>query len=878
MKAVIDWLQGRVQGFDGNGQPLVADWDNGKAGMIGKSYDGTFANGVASTGVAGLTTIVPISAISAWYDYSRSNGVRHNVTHYPEFLSRAITVNRPASNLGVVPPSRTDLCAQTRTDMSAVDGDATGDVNPFWAERGYNADVANVHASVLAVHGLNDDNVMPDHLSKWWAGLAANGVPRKLWLSQEGHIDPFDFRRATWVDTLHRWFDYWLQDVSNGIMSEPRVMIERSTDVFEDRADWPLPGTAGVDFFLQGTAAGAAGTFGLTSGGDTDDLTFTDLPSQNENAMIGNPTGSQTNRLVFLSKVLTDDLHLSGTPVVDIEASFNKTTGNLGAILVDYAPFTFTRPTRAGDGVRDTTTQTCWGESTPTDSACYVEVTKPTVNVTSWRVSKGILAAENRDSFVTPTNLVAGQPFGFTFPTLPVDYVFPVGHQVGVVLVSNYAGYGAATNTTAPTAQVTLDTRLSKVVLPVVGGSAAALASGAFTVDTTPPQLQLPVSITRPAAGATTAVTYAVSAVDDTDANPAVACTPPSGSAFPLGTTTVHCTATDDSGNVASGSFDVTVADTDAPSLQLPSQIFEQATSPAGPAVTYSATAEDAVDTQPTVSCDPASGSRFPVGTTTVACSARDASGNVTRGAFVVTVTDQGAPVLQLPESVRGRATSRAGGTVGYAVTATDLVDSRPRVSCLPASGSVFPLGTTRVRCTATDAGGNVVNGSFEVTVADLTTPVLVLPAPLRLDATSRAGAIVRYGASARDAVDSRPRVSCLPASGSRFAIGTTVVRCTATDAEGNSTRRSFAVHVRGAAAQLSDLRRDVAGAGRGQRLANRVAAIQTNVAAGHRPRACIALGAFRAEVTAQSGRTLSRAKANALLADAARISTVLGC
>ena len=52
----------------------MADWSNGKNAMIGKSYDGTFANGVAATGVDGLTTIVPISAISDWYDYSRMGG------------------------------------------------------------------------------------------------------------------------------------------------------------------------------------------------------------------------------------------------------------------------------------------------------------------------------------------------------------------------------------------------------------------------------------------------------------------------------------------------------------------------------------------------------------------------------------------------------------------------------------------------------------------------------------------------------------------------------------------------------------------------------------------------------------------------------------
>ena len=84
---------GRTPGFDKDGNPVAATWDNGKNAMIGKSYDGTFANGVASTGVDGLTTIVPISAISDWYDYSRMGGIRFN-THYPASLSNAITQNQ----------------------------------------------------------------------------------------------------------------------------------------------------------------------------------------------------------------------------------------------------------------------------------------------------------------------------------------------------------------------------------------------------------------------------------------------------------------------------------------------------------------------------------------------------------------------------------------------------------------------------------------------------------------------------------------------------------------------------------------------------------------------------------------------------------------
>ena len=57
MKAVIDWLNGRAPGHDNDGNPVTAPWHNGNAAMIGKSYDGTPANGLAATGVDGLTTI-----------------------------------------------------------------------------------------------------------------------------------------------------------------------------------------------------------------------------------------------------------------------------------------------------------------------------------------------------------------------------------------------------------------------------------------------------------------------------------------------------------------------------------------------------------------------------------------------------------------------------------------------------------------------------------------------------------------------------------------------------------------------------------------------------------------------------------------------------
>jgi X-Pro dipeptidyl-peptidase len=479
--AVIDWLMGRSPGFDKDGNSVAATWANGKNAMIGKSYDGTFANGVASTGVDGLTTIVPISAISDWYDYSRMGGVRFN-SHYPAFLSDAITDNQDASRLGVVPPDNNAKCLASRNAMSAVgpngDGDSDGDIDAFWQARNYNLDVGNVHASVFESQGLNDDNVRPNHFAQWWNGLTAHNVPRKLWLSQEGHVDPFDYRRGIWVDTLHRWFDHWLYGLPNGIMQQPKIDIETGPNTWTTAKAWPLQQTRPVGIYLQGTTAGAKGVLALRSGGGTSSLTFTDANLSETNYL--SLTNTQANKLTFLSPPLKHDLRVSGTPVVDIRASLSKTQSNLSAFLVDYGGGVLRVFRTSNEGVQNLTTRSCWGDSTTVDSACYLDVIERTTTPTSWRVGKGLLDSSNRDSLFSGAGspVTIGQTYEFKWPLLPNDFTFVAGHQLGVILGANFSGYGSVNGTTATA--ITVDTKLSKILLPITGGRAAARASGAF--------------------------------------------------------------------------------------------------------------------------------------------------------------------------------------------------------------------------------------------------------------------------------------------------------------------------------------------------------------------------------------------------------------
>jgi X-Pro dipeptidyl-peptidase len=505
--SIVDWLNGRTTAYkapDVASQQVVADWHNGSSAMIGKSYDGTLANGVAATGVDGLKTIVPVSAISAWYYYSRTGGVRHN-TNYPGGSLNPTVTTGPEDDQppGVNLPNRRPLCADLNSFVNTIDGDSHGDINEFWRDRDYIQDAANIEASVFAIHGFQDDNVRMNHLGLWWDALKANDVPRKLWLLRTGHEDPFEVRRAAWVDALHRWFDHYLHGVDNGIEDEPPVTVEDEKDVWNEYADWPVPGTASVNLFLRGTSEAAPGTFAGSAGGRSgaDTLTFTGSNSVGENGYINNPDGAQTNRRVFLSQPLKADVRLSGTARLDLKASLSTQQSNLGVLVVDYSATPFPMVTRQNDGIANTTTRTCWGawaDGTPctigdtctvpdetVENACYLEVTKPEVNVTQWRVTRGGLDSSNRDSLwyqdATPVTIDAKDMF--SIPTMPTEHTFEAGHRIGIIVTGHLIGQTsaieggpAATNGSV----ITVDTTTSKIMLPIVGGRQAALKAGVF--------------------------------------------------------------------------------------------------------------------------------------------------------------------------------------------------------------------------------------------------------------------------------------------------------------------------------------------------------------------------------------------------------------
>ncbi len=326
-----------------------------------------------------------------------------------------------------------------------------------------------------------------------------------------------------------------------------------------------------------------------------------------------------------------------------------------------------------------------------------------------------------------------------------------------------------------------------------------------FTVtvqEMRPPSITCPTNIivaANPGQCARTNVTYSANASDDCG-DVTVQCTPPSGSSFPKGMTTVACVATDGSGNMAECSFTVTVNDMEPPSIVCPTNIVAS-TDPGQCSrsnVLYAAAS--ASDNCPgvTVACVPPSGSTFAKGVTTVTCTATDTSGNTTNCSFTVTINDTERPTITCPTNlvVLADVDQCSRSNVTFSVAASDACGG-VTVGCVPASGSTFPKGVTTVICTATDGSGNSTNCSFTVTVNDTQPPSIVCPSNIvdNSDPGQCGMTNVTYAATATDNCPGAI-VTCVPPSGSDFPNGLTMVTCTATDAAGNLAECSFAVSI----------------------------------------------------------------------------------
>jgi predicted acyl esterase len=503
--AVVDWLNGRAKGYTtrAGDVEVAADWTNGRVGMIGTSYNGTLPIAAASTGVEGLEAIVPISAISDWYDYYRANGMVRAPGGFQgedlDVLSEYIYTR--ADETG---PARIKCWPQI--EQLKVDQDrVTGNRSALWQERNYMKDVGNLEAATLLAHGNNDFNVMTKHAAQLYEALKEQGVPHQFYFHQGGH-------GGAPPDVLtNYWFTRYLWGHQNGVENLPKSWVVRT----EPGACPPRESTVAGEHANTATLAVAnASPFRIG-------FTLT-VPQTNANGTITSTTRVITNIAGNTLTLATPVATAAGQRVVD-GATVSLVCGNPNPTpypewpdpgasdavlhLTPGAPGRGGLTFAAGSGqetlVDDAgvTASTLMNAASEDSRLLYqTNVLKQPVrisgtprvsltaafdrekaNLTAILVSlpetgdgtiltRGWIDPQNRSSDWTTEPVNPGTFYRLDFDMQPKDVVVPAGRRLGLMVLSSDREF---TVRPEPGTRVTLDVAASRFSIPIVGGAAA---------------------------------------------------------------------------------------------------------------------------------------------------------------------------------------------------------------------------------------------------------------------------------------------------------------------------------------------------------------------------------------------------------------------
>jgi len=485
MKSVVDWLNGRAKGFTtltGSEEIKATSWSTGKVGMIGTSYEGTLPLAAATTGVAGLEAVVPVSPNTSYYHYYRSNGLVRSPGGY---LGEDVDVLYDFVASG-------DSAGRANCDKIWKNGifagragqdRASGDYNEFWSKRDLLPHVKNIKAAVLLAHGLNDYNVVPSHSVRIYDEMKRLGLPVSMYLHQGGHGGNPP------ADMLNRWFSHYLYGVNNGVEKDAPVWIVQDAAAQEPRAvaaaervaaeaargggrgadsaaaagrgrgrgrgntlpptafaSFPVPGAVPVVFRPAPGGRGIASlSIGAASNG-TEKLTDDVARSGSDNAT----TEQAPSRLLYATPVLTDTVHISGTPRITLRVASSVPAANLSVWLV-MLPYD---SARAGS------------------SSHAGLITRGWADIQNY---KSLTAGGNYDSRQPGVPLVPGTFYDLTFDLEPDDEFVPAGKRLAVMIMSSDREF---TLWPRPGAELTIDLARSSFSIPIVGGTSALKAAG----------------------------------------------------------------------------------------------------------------------------------------------------------------------------------------------------------------------------------------------------------------------------------------------------------------------------------------------------------------------------------------------------------------
>jgi gliding motility-associated-like protein len=510
-----------------------------------------------------------------------------------------------------------------------------------------------------------------------------------------------------------------------------------------------------------------------------------------------------------ITQNITVNLDANGNATITTAQIDNGSTDNAGIASMTVSPNAFTCEDLGTNTVILTVTDTSGNISTATATVTVQDTVLPTVITQDITVQLNASGAAT----ITAAQIDNGSTDNCGIASMTVSPNTFTCDDLGPITVTL-----TVTDTSGNVATAVAIVTVQDLVAPVVSTTSIAstpdingyTCGATFSFETTQTTCFVTKSIAKPIWADSCALTYTQSADNNvilTNLGDMVL------GNFPLGTTTITFTSTDLSGNTSSCNVLVTVVDSVAPVLsqcptggtyEVDSNLCSLQLNLSSPLIIDNCGVSTV--TYATAGATELSGIGFPsslvfnLGVTQVLYTVTDESGNATTCSYAITVVDTTAPEIQA-ENFTVSVTSGCSEDVALGVTATDncgtptLVGARSDGLALT---SAFPLGTTTVTWTATDASGNTFTATQEITVVDNAAPVIAgMPANITIgnDAGSCDATVTWTAPTATDNCAGVTLTSShLP--GDLFALGTTTVTYTATDAAGNTSSASFTVTV----------------------------------------------------------------------------------
>lgn len=444
-------------------------WSTGKIGMIGGSYDGTTAMATAVTRPPHLTTIAPEAAISRWYDYAYSGGIRYTFNNErmghesPGFVIDEQGFDTPGSfDFGMSTPPPLDYdnpnwqerVVTNVTPCDEVKHIQNGyglnpDYDAFWQERDYAKDAGKVTIPVLVGLNWGDWNVKQDTGIRYWQAATHSKLRRLVVGTRwEGHGVPREFGPIA-----HDWMDRWLKGIKNGIDKMPEVVSQPSDSKGKlEFVSGPVPRTSDVALYAQQASVNGGYNHALLPGkpaGKDAGVTYQITGAGTESGALAAARDTNNDAAWFESPPLKADARIFGSPTVKLWSKTSRTWATYAVSVVDIDPAFYS-------------TSPAWH---PTQTNALLGVTR------------GWLDSRYRDSLVTRKTWTPGDN-GLTIVAKPQDYVFRKGHSIGLLVMSEQLEWVIAKPYDDPAGgqlpDVTVDTDGRTVLhLPVVGVTTA---------------------------------------------------------------------------------------------------------------------------------------------------------------------------------------------------------------------------------------------------------------------------------------------------------------------------------------------------------------------------------------------------------------------